>query len=275
MRIMMPVLLLMAVFLLMTPFQAHACGTCAYQMINAHFPFIGQWFVLFLLWFLIIIVLKAIDGTLEGAAVGQFAIFGFIAFCSGAAMLGPLPFIPVLIYWLWWYGSLFYQKGKTRTEKLALYVTHGLTIALIVSAGLSLNKAADEGIKGKLSRVSGGSMLYGLRSQVAQEKLLSDIELVELAQNGDANQKTSSIAIMGKMKNTFFVPALVEIMQNEKNSNVRTQISSTLKELTSVTGATDSSVFWKNWWTEIKPTWSTFKERRKEEQERSSLCPGP
>ncbi len=246
------------IFLILSTGPVFACGTCVYTAMVGAFPFMKSWALLFILWVACAATIRVITDTLSTRATINVLSGLAIAMITGAIMLGLLPLMIVMVIWFLWYVKLFIESRAyrlPRAEKALLYSCHLLMASLLVAAFITTPKSEAAWAYHKLGTYHAHGSYHSYLNDVGKRGVLSDRELIEMAQNGTYNQRYNAVKVMGLTGKESFVPAIIEIMQQEPEDDIRDGMGDALEKLTGEKLGKDS-LSWKKWWNKNRSTWS-------------------
>lgn len=247
------VITLTAMMLILLTGTAHACPTCVYEMMSLFMPFLADWYMLFVSWLVWVLVLKLIYHTLTGEDIRKAARLGGILLLAWCFCLGYIASVIYMLYWL-----KFYMKSITKLLKKeavpgdfwAVTVASSiLLIGLILTTVQNLDNKGPDDIRYRLSRLTASSAARGLRYNIATQGLLSDSEIIDLARNGDRNQRYNAVIIMGDTKRMVFIPTLIEMLKTRKSDTFRQCVVNSLKDISGKAFGDDPEK-WDRWLSE-------------------------
>lgn len=229
---------------------AHACPTCVYEMMSLYMPFLADWNMLFVSWLVWVLVLKLIYHTLTGEDIRKAARWGGILLLAWCFCLGYLATVIYMLYWLKFYMNsitkLLKKEAVPRDFRAVTIASSILFIGLILMTVQNLDNKSPDDIRYRLSRLTASSAARALRYNIATQGLLSDSEIVDLARNGDRNQRYNAVTIMGDTKRMAFIPPLIEMLKTEKSDTFRKCVVNALKKISGETFGDDPEK-WDRW----------------------------
>ncbi|MGV8124697.1 MAG: hypothetical protein AB2L14_33530 [Candidatus Xenobiia bacterium LiM19] len=247
------VIALTAMLLILLTGTAHACQVCIYEMMSLYMPFLADWYMLFISWLVWVLVLKLIYHTLTGEDIRKAARWGGILLLAWCFCLGYIATVVCMLYWLKYYMNsitkLLKKEAVPRDFRAVTAAGSVLFIGLIVMTVYNLDNKGPDDIRYRLSRLAASSGARALRYNIATKGLLSDSEIIDLARNGDRNQRYNAVIIMGETKRTVFIPPLIEMLKTRKSDTYRQCVVNSLQEISGKAFGDDPEK-WDRWLSE-------------------------
>jgi hypothetical protein len=129
--------------------KIYACSICVWQITEFYFPSLMHWFFISLIW---IILQITIDKTFKvhhsyNLTIIKFIILIFLSFFISGALLGPYPFIWLLIYPLIIFIVVVINKGQKYNKKYrSKIILTGIICILLLSISLVIKKIEFSGL---------------------------------------------------------------------------------------------------------------------------------